>query len=100
MAQLVWLITGCSSGLGQEFVSQILSRGDKVIATARRLESESIQSLQSAGASILKLDVTDEAAAINNVINEAIKIHGRIDVLVNNAGFVTQGAVEELRYVL
>ncbi|KAH7304090.1 hypothetical protein B0I35DRAFT_484758 [Stachybotrys elegans] len=94
MAPLVWLITGCSSGLGQEFVKQILARGDKVIATARRLES--IESLQNDGASTLRLDVTDEPEVINKAISEAIGIYGGIDVLVNNAGFIVQGAVEEL----
>jgi NAD(P)-dependent dehydrogenase (short-subunit alcohol dehydrogenase family) len=98
MAHLVWLITGCSSGIGQELVKQALARGDKVIATARRLES--IQSLKDAGASVLKLDVTDEPDVINAVVAEAINIHGRIDVLVNNAGFMVAGTVEEVRCVL
>ncbi|KEY74968.1 hypothetical protein S7711_01317 [Stachybotrys chartarum IBT 7711] len=94
MAQLVWLITGCSSGLGREFVRQIIARGDVAIATARKLDS--IASLEEAGASIVCLDVTHEQDELDRIVAGAVAIHGRIDVLVNNAGFIVQGALEEL----
>ena len=97
MPQLVWLITGCSSGFRAEFVRQILSRGDRVIATARRLSS--IESLASQGAATLQLDVTSSQETIDQVIAQAINIYGHIDVLVNNAGFVSSGSWEDLRYV-
>ncbi|KAH8889612.1 NAD(P)-binding protein [Thozetella sp. PMI_491] len=96
MAQLVWLITGCSSGFGEVFVRQLLARGDLVVATARRLER--IQHLQDAGAAVLQLDVTDNQQKIREVVSEAISIHGRIDVLVNNAGYIATGAWEDLEY--
>ncbi|KAF9771684.1 hypothetical protein IL306_010671 [Fusarium sp. DS 682] len=96
MPQLVWLITGCSSGFGSEFVRQILSRGDKVIATARN--SARIEALASQGAAVLELDVTNSQDSIDQTIAHAITIYGHIDVLVNNAGFVASGSWEDLSY--
>jgi NADP-dependent 3-hydroxy acid dehydrogenase YdfG len=93
-SQLVWFITGCSSGFGEQFVHSILARGDKVIATGRNLSR--LQHLQNTGASILQLDVTDSQEIINDKIAEAISIHGRIDVLVNNAAFIQVGTWEDL----
>ena len=60
--QLVWLITGTSSGLGAQFVHTILARGDKVIATARSVDK--IRHLESAGASVLQLDLDDSEEEI------------------------------------
>ena len=92
----MWLVTGCSSGFGEEFVRQILSRGDQVIATARALDK--LKPLEQAGAAVLQLDVTDGQSKIQSTIRNAIRIYGRIDVLVNNAGFVTSGSWEDLQY--
>lgn len=93
----VWLITGCSSGFGRELVSAAASRGDRVIATARKIEDldycQSISNLQA-----LQLDVTSSQAELDAKIREAIAMFGRIDVLVNNAGYVLSGVWEELRY--
>ena len=95
MPQLVWLITGCSpGGFGEQFVHSILRRGDKVIATAR--SSQKIRHLQSAGAEILQLDVTDSQQSIRDIIDKAIGIYGRVDVLVNNAAFIQIGTWEDL----
>jgi NADP-dependent 3-hydroxy acid dehydrogenase YdfG len=77
-------------------VRQILSRGDKVIATARN--SARIESLASQGAAVLELDVTHSQGDIDRIIAHAITIYGHIDVLVNNAGFVAAGSWEDLRY--
>ncbi|RFU72570.1 putative oxidoreductase [Trichoderma arundinaceum] len=96
MAPLVWLVTGCSSGFGRDFVHEILSRGDKVIATARRLES--IEDLKKTNAAVLQLDVTWDQKRINETLNNAISIYGHIDVLVNNAAYVLGGAWEDLSY--
>lgn len=96
MAQLTWLITGCSSGFGQEFVQQILDRGDRVIATARR--PQKLAHLEAMGAHLLELDVTSPQETINAVVANAIKLAGPIDVLVNNAGFVAAGSWEDLEY--
>ena len=92
--QLVWLITGCSSGFGEQFVHSIVARGDRVIATGRNLSR--LQHLWNIGASILQLDVTDSQEIIDGKIAEAISIHGRIDVLVNNAAFIQVGTWEDL----
>ncbi|ORX95868.1 hypothetical protein BCR34DRAFT_498167 [Clohesyomyces aquaticus] len=96
MAPLVWLITGCTSGFGEEFVHQIISRGDKVIATGRTLSK--LESLKETGADILQLDVTNSQQSLNETIAKAIAIHGRIDVLVNNAAFIQAGTLEDLEY--
>jgi NAD(P)-dependent dehydrogenase (short-subunit alcohol dehydrogenase family) len=89
MASRVWLITGCSSGFGNAIARAALETGDEVVATARR--TEELADLEAAGARTAALDVTD-AAAIERVVADA----GRIDVLVNNAGVGSVGAVEEL----
>lgn len=93
MAPLVWLVTGCSSGFGDAFARELLERGEKVIATARNLRS--ITSLATAGAHILELDVTASVDEVNKVIQKSLNVYGRIDVLLNNAGFVHTGGVEE-----
>ncbi|KAK0763287.1 hypothetical protein N5P37_004274 [Trichoderma harzianum] len=100
MAPLVWLVTGCSSGFGRTFVTQILARGDRVIATARKLDS--IRDLESAGAKTLQLDVTDDQQNLNKIAEQAIAVYGAVDVLVNNAGSSTgasweEASVEEVR---
>ena len=96
MTKLVWLITGCSSGFGREFVHQIRARGDDVIATARNIDK--IRDLEDTGARLLQLDVTSPQADINKAIEEAVTLFGRIDVLVNNAGYVCSGSWEDLTY--
>ncbi|KAF2729578.1 NAD(P)-binding protein [Polyplosphaeria fusca] len=96
MAQLVWLVTGCSSGFGEQFVHSILARGDKVIATARR--PETLQGLEKAGASVLPLDITSSQRSISATINQAIEILSQIDVLINNAGFFRAGTWEDLEH--
>jgi NAD(P)-dependent dehydrogenase (short-subunit alcohol dehydrogenase family) len=85
----VWLITGCSSGFGDAIARAVLAAGDEVVATARR--TDALADLSDAGARAAALDVTDPAA-VERVVEEA----GRIDVLVNNAGIGTIGAVEEM----
>ncbi|KAL4812091.1 hypothetical protein BDW67DRAFT_189025 [Aspergillus spinulosporus] len=93
---LVWLITGTSSGFGREFVAQLLSRGDKVIATARILSK--ISDLGQLGPDVvtLELDVTASQKELNEKAAESIQAFGRVDVLVNNAGFVKFGFLEDL----
>jgi len=96
MPQLVWLITGCSSGFGGAFVSEILARGDLVIATSRNVAK--IGHLVQPGISLVQLDVTDTQESLDKTISAAIDIHGRIDVLVNNAGYIVAGSWEDVRY--
>ncbi|KAK4121512.1 NAD(P)-binding protein [Parathielavia appendiculata] len=96
MAPLVWLITGCSSGFGAQFVHSALARGDKVIATGRNAATK-LKHLDGTGAAIVDLDVSLPEAEVKNIVDKAAKIHGRIDVLVNNAGYGFFGAIEETR---
>ncbi len=93
---MVWLITGCSSGLGRAIARQALSRGHQVIATARNpdtladLGTEHAERFRS-----VALDVTDHAQ-VSRAVSEAGEFFGRIDVVVNNAGYGVVGALEEL----
>ncbi|EPE37067.1 NAD(P)-binding Rossmann-fold containing protein [Glarea lozoyensis ATCC 20868] len=96
MPQLTWLITGCSSGFGELFTRTALARGDRVIATSRSSASTRLTHLKTLGATILDLDVTLPQAELNAKIADAIAIYGSIDVLVNAAGYIEAGMVEEL----
>ena len=90
-----WLITGCSSGIGKALCQRVLEGGDRVVCTARddgRL-ADLISDFPDR-AIALRLDVTD-AGNVVSAINGAIERTGGIDVLVNNAGFGTVGALEE-----
>ncbi|KAF8201220.1 hypothetical protein K438DRAFT_640943 [Mycena galopus ATCC 62051] len=91
---LVWLITGTSSGFGNCLVTSVLARGDRVIATARSLDS--INHLQgNPNVRVLQLDVTAGVAAITAIVAEAATVWGRLDVVVNNAGAGYLGLLEE-----
>ncbi|KAG8948373.1 hypothetical protein FRC03_000738, partial [Tulasnella sp. 419] len=92
-SQLVWLITGTTSGFGRDLTLAALKRGDKVIATARDVSR--IQDLKEQGADTLRLDVTDTLDNLKAIAKEAVAIHGRVDVLVNNAAYILVGAIEE-----
>lgn len=92
----VWLITGCSAGFGREIALAALAAGDRVLATARR--PETLAGLQEHGGDRVRtaaLDVTD-AGQIDTAVKTALEEFGRIDVVVNNAGSGSVGAVEEL----
>lgn len=93
----VWLITGCSSGFGRVFISSILARGDKVIATARNIDS--LLEFEHNDVSLLQLDITASQDILNEKITSAIEIFGQIDVLINNAGYVLSGVWEKTRCV-
>ena len=95
-ANRVWLITGCSAGFGRELALAALATGDRVMATARR--PEQLADLVAAGGGRVRtapLDVTDEAQ-VEAAVAQTIADFGRIDVVVNNAGHGSVGAVEEL----
>ncbi len=90
----VWIITGASSGLGLEIARNALQRGDLVVATAR--DPDTITAALGAQGNLLAatLDVNDEAQAVF-AAQAAVDRFGRIDVLVNNAGYGLLAAVEE-----
>src|ERR671923_2658351 len=90
-----WLITGASRGFGQEFARAALGRGDNVAATARDVSTLKDLSDEHSGLLALSLDVTD-SDAVPDVVTEAEERFGRLDVVVNNAGYGHFGAVEEV----
>ena len=96
---LVWFITGASSGLGAALAVCALKAGHKVIGTARdpAKASKAYPELSSLGGKWVALDVASPAGG--DVVKDAVKVFGRIDVLVNNAGYSLLGAVEDIRFV-
>lgn len=91
----VWFITGASRGFGQEFARCALEHGCRVAATARKPEAISAALGEHDNLLPVALDVTDQEQ-INNAIDTVIGKFGRIDVLVNNAGYGIFGSLEEL----
>jgi NAD(P)-dependent dehydrogenase (short-subunit alcohol dehydrogenase family) len=91
----VWLITGCSTGLGRALAMRVLAHGDRCVVTARNpVQIESIAAPYPDRAIALALDVTN-AAARDNAVRVAETRFGRVDVLVNNAGHGYNAAIEE-----
>ena len=90
-----WFITGASRGFGALFVEEALARGDNVVAAARNPLSIKSRFGESDRLLAVKLDVNEEPQA-RNAVEQAIGRFGRIDVLINNAGFGVLGAVEEI----
>ncbi|MGW7679666.1 oxidoreductase [Kribbella sp. NPDC054772] len=87
----VWMITGASAGFGRALADEALAAGHTVVAAVRRPEA---MELEHERLSVVKLDVTD-GDAIPEVVAGVLAEHGRIDVLVNNAGRGMVGAAEE-----
>jgi len=90
----VWFITGCSTGFGRSLAEAVLARGERVVATARDVAR--VADLESASDRLLPLtlDVTDDAQ-IAAAVDAARERFGRVDVLVNNAGYGYQASIEE-----
>lgn len=96
----VALVTGCSSGFGLELALAFARRGDQVVASMRDLTraeklNEAVAHEHLSGVSIRKLDLT-HPDGFQPVVDEAVREHGRIDVLVNNAGIGVVGALETI----
>ncbi|MBB3409392.1 NAD(P)-dependent dehydrogenase (short-subunit alcohol dehydrogenase family) [Rhizobium sp. BK316] len=91
----VWLITGSSRGLGRALANAVLEAGDKLVATARD-PGQLADLVETYGPRVLALplDVTDEAAA-ETVVKTAVETFGRLDVLVNNAGYGNVAPIED-----
>ncbi|MFG3291563.1 SDR family NAD(P)-dependent oxidoreductase [Streptomyces sp. NPDC048179] len=91
----VWLVTGASSGFGRAITRAAVAAGDVVVGAARRPEAlDDLVIAYPDQVEALRLDVTD-AAAVEGAVRDVVARHGRIDVLVNNAGRTHVGAVEE-----
>jgi NAD(P)-dependent dehydrogenase (short-subunit alcohol dehydrogenase family) len=92
----VWFITGSARGFGAQLVRAVLARGDRVVATAR--DPERVRPLIVGcedRARVIALDVTD-AESVDAAVQFAVEEFGRIDVVVNNAGYANSAAIEEM----
>lgn len=95
MAQKIWLITGISSGLGKALAETVLAAGDVVIGTFRQqVQADSFTEQHTGHGFGRVLDIT-QAAHIDQVASYVTTTFGKLDVLVNNAGYGMAGAVEE-----
>ena len=96
MKNLVWFITGASTGFGRLLAEEVLRRGGRVIATARSLEKVAdLEEKYPERAKAYALDVTDPAQVIS-IVSQATACFAPVDVLVNNAGYGVTGAIEEV----
>ncbi|MFL6100495.1 MAG: oxidoreductase [Actinomycetales bacterium] len=93
MDRPVAIVTGASSGIGQSTCQALRHKGFDVYAAARRVEQMS--ALEAAGIQVERLDVTDDASMVA-LVDPVVREAGRIDVLVNNAGYGSYGALEEV----
>ena len=92
----VWLITGCSGGLGRALATHVLARGHRLVATSRKpTQLDDLVARHPETCRALALDVT-EPSQVKAAIAQAVAAFGRIDVVVNNAGYGLVGALEEL----
>lgn len=92
-AKKVALVTGASAGIGEATAKRMIAAGYTVYAAARRLDR--MQPLKAMGALLLPLDLTDDRS-IGAAADQVRDQHGRIDVLLNNAGYGSYGAVEDV----
>jgi len=92
----VFLITGTSTGFGKNYVEEVLANGDIAVATARKPEQLEFEGTTKENYLGLRLDVTDKKS-IAQAFEETVKKFGRIDVVVNNAGYGLAGCFEELK---
>src|SRR5436190_3040876 len=93
----VWFITGAGSGIGASAAKAALKAGDRVVATGRKVEKVHNALRDTAGENleVLQLDVSDEAQ-VRMAVDQAVKKFGRIDVVLNTAGYSLLGNLEEL----
>ena len=93
MTKKVILLTGASSGMGYQTAIELAQQGHKVYGAARRIDK--MEDLKQYGVTPLKMDVTD-AESIDAALKELIAKEGRIDVLINNAGYGSYGTIEDV----
>ncbi|KTC90361.1 SDR family NAD(P)-dependent oxidoreductase [Fluoribacter dumoffii] len=94
MKEKIILITGCSSGIGFDAVFALKKRGHRVIGSCRK--QEDVQKLIDMGIEAVQLDVADSASIQNAFSDVLSKTNGRLDVLINNAGYGQIGALEDI----
>jgi NAD(P)-dependent dehydrogenase (short-subunit alcohol dehydrogenase family) len=91
----VWFVTGCSTGFGRELAKYLLENGYRVVVTARNADKvDDLVEINKENALAINLDVTDKAQ-VAHAVTKAEAHFGKIDVLVNNAGFGYFGSIEE-----
>lgn len=96
MENKTWLITGTSTGFGRVWTEAALQRGDNVIATVRNIDAlQDLESVFPDNLMVLNLDVTNRERCFD-VVKEGVERFGRIDVMINNAGYGQFGYMEEL----
>ena len=97
-SRTIWFITGVSSGFGLDLALYALRAGHMVYGTVRSREkaAEAVYRIETAGGKCVVLDVT-VYESIPTVIQGVLEKEGKIDVLVNNAGWAVMGALEDLR---
>ncbi|GAA4385478.1 oxidoreductase [Agromyces bauzanensis] len=93
MEQQVALVTGASSGIGEQTALELLRHGFVVYGAARR--ADRMAAIVGAGGHAIAMDVTDDAS-MRAGVEQILAAHGRIDVLVNNAGYGSYGALEDV----
>lgn len=93
MKKKIALITGASSGIGRDAALLLQEKGYQVVAAARRIDK--LEELQSAGVEPMAVDVTDEVSLTQGV-QTLLKKYGQIDILINNAGYGSYGAFEDV----
>ena len=94
----VWLITGANTGLGLEIALKVLAEGGRVVAAVRN-PSKVPSSLSNTSAKVLTYDQSWDQTRIDAFAKEASAAFGKIDVLINNVGYIYGGAIEESTYV-
>lgn len=94
--QKVWFVTGASKGFGRILVKQLLAKGDLVAATSRT-KSELEKEISASSSQFLPLEVNlTDPSSVKKAIDETVATFGRIDNIINNAGYGLLGAIEEL----
>lgn len=94
MAPRVWHISGANTGLGLELALKALKEGDQVVA-AVRAPSRVPDSLKVNAVKVLQFDLSYTQDEMSSYTEKAFAAFGRVDVLVNNAGYAYMGAIEE-----
>jgi short-subunit dehydrogenase len=92
MEKQVIIVTGASAGMGKDFALALLKHGHTVYGMARRVDK--MDEIVKAGGKAVALDITDESQ-IKKAVDQVLKEEGKVDVLINNAGYALYGTVEE-----